>query len=109
MVALAPKFQTLTPALLNYLSRNFGPQKGGKAAPKKSGEEPSSGGWPIVRRVPTGPYLNNYLKSSACLLMLAAVRDRRCSATVAFLGRWVGSALLFLQMPAFHLRSFLEG
>jgi hypothetical protein len=27
------------PALLNYLSRNFGPQKGGKAAPKKSAEE----------------------------------------------------------------------
>ena len=27
------------PALLNYLTKNFGPQKGGKAAPKKSAEE----------------------------------------------------------------------
>lgn len=27
------------PALLNYLSKNFGPEKVGKAAPKKSAEE----------------------------------------------------------------------
>ena len=40
MVALGAEIQDADrPALLNYLSKNFGPGKVGKAAPKKSAEE----------------------------------------------------------------------
>jgi len=60
-------------------------------------------------RVPTGPYLNNYLKSSACLLMLAQLEID--DAALPWRSLDVGSVALccFCQMPAFHLRSFLEG
>ena len=40
MVALGAEVpDSERPALLNYLTKNFGPQKVGKAAPKKSTEE----------------------------------------------------------------------
>jgi hypothetical protein len=40
MVALGAEVQDADrAALLNYLSKNFGPQKAGKATPKKSAEE----------------------------------------------------------------------